>query len=221
MTAYFGFAPTEPLKQNIQTLLANLASKTSDPQYHLADKISIEMTDEIIDNLLLNLVKSMQHSEGSGFLNFLGGFLKKAMHGLLKMMLGKTSNEQVAKRAEFLRARFLNLPNDITRIGFVMPDSLYQDFMKHFAAIEAGQGKSHVAGMVKAMQDFADLSMIHFFDDFIEKMDLGLIMRKGAHAVRAGIAKENHSTIAKLIPSLGEEELKHFANYFRNMLVER
>ena len=55
MTAYFGFEPSESLKNDIQTLLANLAKKAPEPQYHLSSEISKVFTDEVIDNLLLNL----------------------------------------------------------------------------------------------------------------------------------------------------------------------
>jgi hypothetical protein len=40
MTAYFGFEPSEGLKNDIQTILANLAKKAPEPQYHLSSEIS-------------------------------------------------------------------------------------------------------------------------------------------------------------------------------------
>ncbi len=221
MATYLGFAPTDTLKNDIQQLLANLANKSAEPQYHLANRISAVMTDEIIDCLLLNLVKSISHGESSRMINFLGSFLKKTMHVMLKMMLGKASNSEIDRRTEFVRARFLNLPNDIPRLGFPMPQDLYQEFQRHFSAIDAGQGKEHTEAMVACMLRFADLALVHFYDEFVDKLDLGMILRKGAAVTRAGIHKENHSILPKMIRSLEPTDMKLFADYFRGMLVER
>lgn len=143
------------------------------------------------------------------------------MHVMLKMMLGKASNSEIDRRTEFVRARFLNLPNDIPRLGFPMPQDLYQEFQRHFTAIDAGQGKEHTEAMVACMLRFADLALVHFYDEFVDKLDLGMILRKGAAVTRAGIHKENHSILPKMIRSLEPTDMKLFADYFRGMLVER
>ncbi|PTQ89252.1 hypothetical protein [Agitococcus lubricus] len=224
MTAYFGFAPSEALKNDIETLFANLAKKAPEPQYHLLNTISIKLTDEIIDNLLLNLVDMMQKSgegEGGGLLKLLGGFLKKTMHGLLKMMLGKADNAEVNKRAEYLRSRFLQLPNDKVRIGFKLDQTVYNQFAAAFKEVDAGNGKAITQQLIGTMKTFSDAALVAFFDDFIAVLDLGMINRKGASVARGLIHKESHSTIEKLIPSLKDNQLKEFSAYFQAMLVER
>lgn len=224
MTTYFGFEPTPGLKSDIEKLLANLANKAPEPQYHLANDISLKLTDEIIDVLLLNLVDLMQHhgdGDGSGLLKFLGGFLKKTMHGMLKLMLGKADNAEVNKRADYLRARSLNLPDDKARIGFKLDPDTYQHFMHAFNQIEAGNGKAVTPELVKTMQVFTDACLVAFFDEFVAVLNLGMINRKGASVTRGLIHKESYATVAKLIPSLKEEQLKDFAAYFKAMLVER
>ncbi|MBP8020099.1 MAG: hypothetical protein RJA86_1536 [Pseudomonadota bacterium] len=225
MTAYFGFEPSESLKNDIQTLLANLAKKAPEPQYHLSSEISKVFTDEVIDNLLLNLVGVMQNhsdgSEGGGLLKFLGGFLKTVMHGALKVMLGKCDNAEVNKRADFLRMRLLQLPNDKTRLGFQLPQDVYNHFQYCFSEVDAGNGKQITEELIKTMLTFTDLSLVHFFDDFIGGLNLGMINRKMASVTRSGIHKESHSTIKKLIPSLTDAQLKDFSIYFKSMLVER
>ncbi len=224
MTAYFGFEPSAGLKNDIQTLLANLANKVPEPQHHLSSAISRVFTDEVIDSLLLNLVGVMQHhgdGEGGGLLKFLGGFLKTVMHGALKVMLGKCDNAEVNKRAEFLRMRLLQLPNDKTRLGFELPQETYNHFQRCFTEIEAGNGKNFTEELTKTMLMFTDLSLVAFFDDFINGLNLGMINRKMASVTRSGIHKESHATIKKLIPSLTDAQLKDFSAYFKAMLVER
>ena len=74
-------------------------------------------------------------SEGGGLLKFLGGFLKTVMHGALKVMLGKCDNAEVNKRADFLRMRLLQLPNDKTRLGFQLPQDVYNHFQYCFSEV--------------------------------------------------------------------------------------
>ena len=221
MTAYLGFVPSEKLQNDIRSLLGNLERKSSDPQYHLANGIATQMTDEIIDNLLLNMVNNMGSGEGSNMINFLGGFLKKTMHVMLKMMLGKANNSEVAKRAVFIRNRFLNLPNDTPRLGFPLPHDLYDEFQKHFAAVDAGDGREHIEAIVQAMMRFSDLSLVHYYDEFIATLDLGMILRKTTEMTRSALHKELHSVLPKMVRALKNEELKHLAYYIRAMLVER
>lgn len=221
MTAYLGFVPSEKLQNDIRSLLGNLERKSSDPQYHLANGIATQMTDEIIDNLLLNMVNNMGSGEGSNMINFLGGFLKKTMHVMLKMMLGKANNAEVAKRAVFIRNRFLNLPNDTARLGFPLPHDLYDEFQKHFAAVDAGDGREHIEAIVQAMMRFSDLSLVHYYDEFIATLDLGMILRKTTEMTRSALHKELHSVLPKMVRALKNEELKHLADYIRGMLVER
>ena len=221
MTAYLGFVPSEKLQNDIRSLLGNLERKSSDPQYHLANGIATQMTDEIIDNLLLNMVNNMGSGEGSNMINFLGGFLKKTMHVMLKMMLGKANNAEVAKRAVFIRNRFLNLPNDTSRLGFPLPHDLYDEFQKHFAAVDAGDGREHIEAIVQAMMRFSDLSLVHYYDEFIATLDLGMILRKTTEMTRSALHKELHSVLPKMVRALKNDELKHLADYIRGMLVER
>ena len=224
MTAYFGFEPSTKLKTDIETLLANLANKVAAPQYQLSNEIAKLFTDEVIDNLLLNLVGVMQHhgdSEGGGLLKFLGGLLKTIMHGALKVMMGKADNAEVNKRADFLRKRLLQLPNDKTRLGFELPQDVYNQFQHAFSQVDAGNGKAHTQELTDTMLLFTDLSIVAFFDDFISGLNLGMINRKMASVTRSSIHKESHNTIKKLIPSLKDAQLKDFSVYFKAMLVER
>lgn len=225
MTAYFGFEPSEKLKTDIEKLLANLANKSPEPQYHLSNEASKLFSDEAIDNLLLNLVAVMQKNhgdgEGGGLLKVLGGLLKTMMHGALKVMLGKADNAEVNKRSDFLRKRLLQLPNDKTRLGFELPQDVYNHFQHAFAQVDAGNGKNFSKELTDTMLMFTDLAITNYFDDFINELNLGMINRKMASMTRSGIQKESYSTIKKLIPSLNDAQLKDFSAYFKNMLVER
>lgn len=221
MTAYLGFFPSESLKNDIQTLLANVDRRASEPQFHLANHIAAQMTDEIIDNLLLNMVTNMGSGESSKMINFLGAFLKKTMHVMLKMMLGKADNAEIAKRAVYIRARFLTLPNDQPRLGFALPHDLYDEFQKHFVAVDNGQGQEHIEAIVNAMMRFSDLSLEYYYDEFIATLNLGMILRKTTQVTRSTLHKELHSVLPKMVRHLKNEELKHLADYIRKMLVER
>lgn len=77
-------------------------------------------------------------------------------------MLGKADNAEVNKRADYLRARSLALPNDVARIGFKLDADTYQHFMHAFAQIEAGNGKAVTQELVKTMQVFNEACIVSF-----------------------------------------------------------
>ena len=55
MTSYFGVIPSESLSQDIQ--LAQASRDSKEPQYPLRDKISLQLTDDLVDAMLLHLVQ--------------------------------------------------------------------------------------------------------------------------------------------------------------------
>ena len=64
MTSYFGILPSATLSQDIQLAQANRNSK--EPQYPLRDKISLQLTDELIDTMLVHLVQQFPPSDKLG-----------------------------------------------------------------------------------------------------------------------------------------------------------
>lgn len=220
MTTYFAFKLADSTQSGVDELLANLAARTAAPQHELHTRVSVEITDEILRNAVEELIHRFQHgAEGAGILHTLLSLLKSTAHMLIRQLLGKHSNDEVARMAEHLKERRV-VSGDEVRYGFALPDDLATELRSIFAAIAAGDGVSHRDALHKALLRFADLGIVNFYDEFIKPMDLGFIKRKAADLGRGTINKGVHAAINKLIPGLRQPELAVLAEYYGGLLVD-
>ncbi len=219
MTTYFAFKLADATQQGIDELLSNLEAGNAAPQHALHTRVSVEVTDEILRNCVEELIALFQEgAEGAGILNTLLGLLKGTAHVLVKQMLGKHDNAEVAKMAAYLKSRRVVVDGEV-RYGFELPADLAASFSTIFAAIDAGQGKEHKAELQATMLRFGDLALERFYDDFVAPMDLGFIKRKASDLGRSTIHKGIQVAISKLIPQLGQKDLAVFAGYYRSLFV--
>lgn len=220
MTSYFAFKLDDATQQGIDELLANLDAGSSAPQHALHTRVSVEITDEILKHCVEKLIALFQDgAEGAGILTTLLNLLKGTAHVLVKQMLGKHDNAEVAKMAAYLRSRRVVVDGDV-RYGFELPADLAARFSTAFAAVDAGEGKAHKAELQATMLAFGDLALERFYDDFVGPMDLGFIKRKASDLGRSTIHKGIQVAIGKLIPQLGQKDLEVFVSYYRTLIVE-
>lgn len=222
MSTYFAFPLSAPVQQRLDELLKNLDSRASAPQHDLHTQVSIEISDEIMRACVEEIIARFQaggDGEGAGILHTMLGILKSTSHMLIRQMLGKASNEDVNRMAQYLRDRRLALNGQVL-FGFPVPTDLAARFEQAFAHIDAGNGEAHRADVQQAMLAFADLALIRFYDDFIKPMELGFIKRKASDLGRATIAKGVHVAVSKLFSGLKQKELKIWSDYFSTLFVK-
>lgn len=220
MTTYFAFKLADATQQGIDELLANLDSKSAAPQHALHTRVSVELTDEILKHCVEELMARFQGEDSAGILHTLLGLLKGTAHVLVKQMLGKGSNEEVAKMAQYLRGCRVLTPAGEVRYGFVLPAKIEQGFEQAFAGIAAGNGKEQRAALHSTMLAFGDEALVRFYDDFVGPMDLGFIKRKASDLGRSTIHKGVQVAMNKLIPNLNQKQLEIFADYYGSLLVK-
>lgn len=219
MTTYFSIKLDEATQSGIDELLRNLDSGTSAPQHDLHTKVSLATADAILKNIVEDMMERFGGGESAGILHTLLGLLKGSTHVLIKQLLGKADNAEVAKMAVYLRDRRVVVNNEV-RFGFEMPADMAAAFAGIFAGIKAGQGKENRAALNDLMQKFADLAVARYLDDFTAPMDLGFIKRKASELGRGTINKGVHVALNKLIPSLGQKDLEVFQDFFSGMIIE-
>jgi hypothetical protein len=219
MTTYFAFKLAAPVQAAVDELLHNLDAGSSAPQHELHTRVSVAITDEILGNAVEGLIQRFQGAEGAGILNTLLGLLKSTAHMLIRQLLGKTSNESVAKMAQHLRDRRVECGSEV-RYGFALSADLAQQLRTVFADVAAGNGLARRDELHQAMRRFADLGVVSFYDEFVAPMDLGFIKRKAADLGRSTIVKAVHVAVDKLIPGMGQPELAVFTDYYGSMLVD-
>lgn len=219
MTSYFGILPSATLSQDIQLAQANRNSK--EPQYPLRDKISLQLTDELIDTMLVHLVQQFPPSDKRDTTEELAQKIRSIVSTLMKQLLGKTSNDQVLESLAFME-KSLFIDNDgKQRIGTVLPDSLVTDMRKSFAEVAAGNGKEQRDALTQQFKTFADALIQHFMTEYNKTLGLGMVKRGVASVATSGVETAVHIVIKKLIPSLSQVELEVFTKHFDQLLVQK
>ena len=88
---FFGFIPSESLLNNIQTGIQK--KNSSEPLYPLRDEVALQINDEILDAILLELVRRFPESDKRETAEKLAGYVKSTVAVLLKQLLSKAPND--------------------------------------------------------------------------------------------------------------------------------
>lgn len=219
MTSYFGILPSAGLSQDIQ--LAQASRDSKEPQYPLRDKISLQLTDELLDNMLIKLVQQFPPSDKRDTTEKLAIKIRGIVETLLKQLLGKAPNEQVLESLLFMEKSLFTDNEGQQRIGTVLPDTLVADMKKSFAEVAAGNGKAQRDALTQQFKTFADALTHHFMTEFNKTLGLGMMKRGVASVATSGVETAVHIVINKLIPGLSQGELEVFAKHFDQLLVQK
>ena len=172
--------------------------------------------------LLLNLVRGSEtaHSSASVIESF-AGLIKTTVHGLIKQLLAKMSNEELRPLSAIIRDRRLTLEQDGEErdfICFVMSPDFHARFRR---VLEKGmKGEQDGKELLACMESFSEQSLKAFYDDSIAPLKLGFIGRKLTDVGGAAMRKGAESANKRLVPSLKGQELIDFCTYFNSMLIE-
>jgi len=217
MTAYFGFTPSDTLKSNIETALEQAKTGSSEPMYIIRDKVSLGITDELIETVLVQLVHMLPPSDKKDTMEKLAHFIKSTVHVLMKQLLSKEPNEKVLKSTEFL-ATSTHIANGQFKVGAPLPDALVADMKASFAVVLAGDGSSVRAPLTIQFKQYSDVMIKHFMVDFTATLGLGLIKRNASSFAQGAITKALHVAIDKLIPNLSQKELEAFTTHYDQLI---
>ena len=207
---FFGFIPSESLLNNIQTGIQK--KNSSEPLYPLRDEVALQINDEILDAILLELVRRFPESDKRETAEKLAGYVKSTVAVLLKQLLSKAPNDVVKQSIEFSEHSLHKDPEGRYRVGEDLDPTLVTNLKNSFAEIKAGNEVDRRV-LSEQYKQFADATIRHFMIDFNKTLDLGMIKRKGADIVAAAVTKAVHIAIDKLIPHLHKEEINALAEY--------
>lgn len=217
MTAYFGFVPTAGLQTHIENAVNRAKQTHGEPMYILRDAVSLGITDELIETLLIQLVHMLPPSDKRDTMEKLSNFIKSTVHVLMKQLLGKDTDENVLKSTEFL-ALSTHTVNGQLRVGTVIPQDLLTQMKASFAMVAAGEGKAARPALTTQFKAFNDVIIKHYMDDFTKTLNLGMIKRKASSLAQSGITKAVHVAIDKLVPSLNQTELEAFTQHYDSLI---
>ena len=207
---FFGFVPSEELLKNIQTGIEK--KNSNEPLYPLRDQTALLINDEILDAVLIELVRRFPASDKRDTAEKLAGYVKSTVAVLLKQLLSKADNDVVRQSIEFSERSLFKTPEGQVRVGVELSSSLVTNLKNSFAEIKEN-GDINRAVLSEQYKQFADATINHFMRDFNKTLDLGMIKRKASDIGAAAVTKAVHIAVDKLIPNLNKIEISAIAEY--------
>ena len=215
--SYFGFIPSDTLLKGIQTGIEK--KNSNEPLYPLRDQAALLINDEIIDAILVELVRRFPASDKRDTAEKLAGYIKSTVAVLLKQLLSKAPNEVVRQSIEFSEKSLFKDPQGNYRVGAPLKPELVTNIKNIFAEVKAGNEINRTV-LSEYYKQFAEALVRHFMNDFNKTLDLGMIKRKAADLGSAAVIKAVHIAIDKLIPNFTKEELYAASEYHDTLFIQ-
>lgn len=219
MATYYAIPCPQGLRQNFDLLVSNFEAQVKEPQNQLLIQVANDYTDKIIEVMVLGNSQMMdQESFSVKVLNNVASVIKATAHTLIKQVLHKMKNEEMAPLTQQIRARKLVINQD-EFISFPVPDELAQKYRHAFVQLKKGNIEAREA-LMNAMLEFSLLANHYFYTESIKPLKLGFMTRKVTDLGGVTINRASQAAIKKLIPQLNIEELQGFVDYLEPFFVD-
>lgn len=217
MSHFFGFIPSAQLLADIQH--AQTLRNSTEPLYPLRNKISMQMSDEIIDNILAQVVHHLPASDKKDHAEKLVGYVQSTIHVLFKQLLGKTSNDKLLASLDFIEKSLYQDENQQWRVGAPMQPQLTAQLHQSYQSILSDNPSPEIyQTLVHQYKQLVDGLLQHFMTDFHQTLDLGFVKRKASEVTNAAVKKAIHVAIDRIIPNLSPDESKILAQQHNALL---
>jgi len=212
MATYYAIPCPEGLRKNFAVLIQNFENDIGAPQNQLLIAVANEYTDKIIEVMILGNSQLLDEDTfAAKVLNNVASVVKATAHTLIKQVLHKMKNQEMAPLTAQIRARKLVIAEQ-EYISFPIPTELAQRYRQCFMAIRNGDISARTP-LMEAMLEFSLIANHYFYTESIRPLKLGLITRKISDLGGVTINKASQAAIKKLIPQLNIEELQGFVDY--------
>ena len=219
MATYYAIPCPEGLRKNFAVLIHNFENDIGAPQNQLLIAVANEYTDKIIEVMILGNSQLLDEDTfAAKVLNNVASVVKATAHTLIKQVLHKMKNQEMAPLTAQIRARKLVIAEQ-EYISFPIPTELAQRYRQCFMAIRNGDISARTP-LMEAMLEFSLVANHYFYTESIRPLKLGLITRKIADLGGVTINKASQAAIKKLIPQLNIEELQGFIDYLEPFFVD-
>lgn len=220
MAYYFGFPPSDKLKQLIEEAAQALASDEHVEYYPHRDALTHQTARDLIDNLLVGLVDIIPNPERQASMRKIVGTIERSADTLLNILLGKENNEDVLPSFHFLRDQATFTDNEgVSRVGFKLSDDAANKIVEGFASVTPDN--IDMSKFKLALETMNEETLTHFITRYAETLKLGMIKRKSVPVAKAAIDKGMSMALNKLLPDLPNSSLNRLANYYRPFIVEK
>ncbi len=220
MAHYFGFPPSDKLKQLIEEAAEAVASEEHVEYYLHRDALTHQTARDLIDNLLVGLVEIIPNPERQASMRKIVGTIERSADTLLNILLSKDNNEDVLPSFHFLRDQATFIDNEgVSRVGFKLPEDSAQKIVEGFASVTPEN--VDMSKFKLALETMNEETLTHFISRYADTLKLGMIKRKSVPVAKAAIDKGMSMALNKLLPDLPNDSLNRLADYYRPFIVEK
>lgn len=222
MTRLFAFPASDALRADFDAVLAAFSGPElpAEPQAPRVVQLTQRYADEIVDALMLNLMKGADAgSSAPKSLETVAGLIKSTVHTLIRQVLSKLDNADLKPVSVYIGNRRTRLERDgVARdyISFSLSEADYALLGEAWSAAARGEGDREQ--MTRAMLRFSELAIEAFYEESAKAIKLGFIARNMFSVGQTAISKGSKAAISKMVPALGRGEMKAFGTYFQGML---
>jgi len=224
MTAYIAFLSSARLRQNGETLIANIEQRVPASQAPLLNDIMVDFTDEVLQAFFLDVVDLLKLSPFmSRVVHGSVSTIKGTVHSVSRTIISKLDNKQLAPMAGYMGGLMLDAPDahghSAAHVGFPVSAATYERLHAVITKMRAGDTASQVPALVAVLNEVTDLAMEAYFTTPTELLKLGFLLRKMADGGVGVIRGAVHMVIKRLVPDLSHDQLLEVAEYMDSLIL--
>lgn len=223
MQTRYGFIASDTLVQLIRDANERLAKgkDSKDPMYTYRNKLIEQVTDELIDNMIMGMAKQINDTERREGLMKLGNTIQSVVHKIVHVMLSKDKDSVVMQSKPFLEESVAKDSDGNIRMGFEVPSAFYNKMLGSFDSILAGEMSSDLVDNIQSsLKEFDDMVLSHFMIKFVKTLGWGMIKINLAKGAKATITKADSMMIDQMVPKLTIEELQEIAPHIKSFFFK-
>lgn len=223
MQTRYGFIASDKLVQLIREANDRLAQgqNSKDPMYTYRNKLIEQVTDELIDNMVMGMARQISDTERREGLMKLGNTIQSVVHKIVSVMLSKDKDNVVLQSKPFLEESVAKDADGNIRMGFEVPSAFYNNMLSNFDTILTGNMSPELVKNIQgALKEFDDMVLSHFMIKFVKTLGWGMIKMNLAKGAKATITKADSMMIDQMVPKLSMEELQEIAPHIKSFFFE-
>ena len=219
----FGFVVTDKLATLIKEANDRLAegANKDDPMYPYRNRLIEQVSEELVDNLMIKQALCISDPERRASLTKLGNKVQSITGKIVQTMLSKDKDDVVLGSKTFLDLSVARDADGQLRMGMELPEDYYTSVVTYFDKIIAGEMSTEIVSNIqKNLRQFDDYLLNHFMLEFGKTLGWGSIKLKLAKTAKSGVSKANQMVMDKMIPKMTLEELQEIVPHLRSFYFE-
>lgn len=217
-TVYVAIPSPQKLEDNSNKFLAAARAGSREPQNALVIQIAFDFLDVTLDALFYGPTRQIELTPfRKRLVDALGSLIVKTSHGLVRSVIGKSSNEELKRLVSYIEERRIYLDGK-AHVSFPLPDS----FATRYEALHEStmSGNRAIEQQVAVMCEFIDILLDYMFKKPCDLLQLGFIARKAVDLGYSSVRSLSHSTVRKIAHDVSLEENQKLSMHFYEQMKE-